>query len=82
MIESRLGVEVVTAVADGVDTRHGAAGAEQFAPSVVAVVRNYRPAGSDNLHHVALQIRHIVVEYRRGARRGLVRERIWMPLSS
>ena len=76
IIEPRLGVEVVTTVADGVDARHGAAGAEQLAPGVVAVVGNYRPAGGEDFHHVALQVRHIVVEHRRCARRGLVRERI------
>ena len=76
VVEPGLGIKVIAAVADGVDAGHGAAGAEQLAPGVVAVVRNYRPAGGEDLHHVALQVRHIVVEYRRGARRGLVRERI------
>ena len=76
IIEPGFGVEVVATVADGVDARHRAAGAEKLAPGVVAVVRNLRPTCGEDLHHVALQVRHIVVEYRRCARRGLVRERI------
>ena len=48
VVQTGLGIKVIAAVADGVDAGHRAAGAEQLAPGVVAVVRDLRPANSSS----------------------------------
>ena len=61
VIQSRLGVVVVAAVADGVGGGQGAGGAEDLAPGVVAVLRRRVPAGVQEHHHIALQVCDVVV---------------------
>ena len=61
VIQLGLGVVVVAPIPERIHGGQGARRGQHFAPGVVAVLGIARPRRADDLHHVALQVRHIVV---------------------
>lgn len=62
VIEPGLGIVVVATVAQRVDLRHGASGRDYLAVGVIIVGGDDVSTAVNEVHHIALQVGHIVVQ--------------------
>ena len=62
IIEASLAILIVPPVAQRVDLRHGAAGAQDFTIGIVGIGRYFIALAVYQIHHIALEVRNVIVD--------------------